>query len=101
MSTTGRRSRSKYMPTYDYSQVDTWSMSGEEADVILNEFSRLVAAGDYEGAIKEAKKLPLAPNVALRWRDEVGKEALLAEGCNLADAEIVYGKDWLDNYMVD
>ncbi len=39
--------------------------------------------------------------MALLMRDTMGKEALLAEGWNLADAEIVYGKDWLDKYMVD
>ncbi len=101
MTATALRNYSKYAPNYDYSQVSNWSMSKEEADAILNEASRLWETGDEEGYYRELKKLPLAPNMALRMRDEEGKEALLAEGWNLADAEIVYGKDWLDNYMVD
>ncbi len=101
MTTTSRKPGSKYMPTYDYSQVNNWSMSKEESNAILNEATRRLQAGDEDGYFEEVKKLPLPPNMALRMRDEMGKEALLAEGCNLADAEIVYGKDWLDTYMVD
>ncbi len=96
-----RRNISKYTPTYDYSQVNNWSMSKEEATAILEEAARLFEAGDEEGHDRVAKKLPLLPNLALLMRDQMGKEALVAEGWNLADAEIVYGKDWLDNYMVD
>jgi hypothetical protein len=91
----------KYVPTYDYSQVNNWSMSKEESNAILEEAGKLLDAGDEEGHDRLIKKLPLPPNMALLWRDQYGKEALLAEGCNLADAEIVYGKDWLDKYMVD
>jgi hypothetical protein len=104
MTATSRKPRNKYnkyWPTYDYSQVNNWSMSKEESNAILHEASRLWEAGDKEGYFRVSKKLPLAPNLALMMRDDIGKEALLAEGWNLADAEIVYGKDWLDNYMVD
>ncbi len=96
-----RRNYSKYTPNYDYSQVDSWSMSKEEANAILDEAAKLWMAGDKEGYYRVSKRLPLPPNMALQMRDDKGKEALLAEGWNLADAEIVYGKDWLDNYMVD
>lgn len=98
-----KRSRdyTKYVPNYDYTQLNNWSMSKEESNAILEEATRLYEAGDREGYHRTIKKLPLAPNIALRMRDEIGKEALLAEGCNLADAEIVYGKNWLDEYMVD
>jgi hypothetical protein len=101
MSATHQRPKKTYMPTYDYSQVDNWSMSKEEANAIMNEASRLLEAGDREGFHREVKKIPLPPNMALSMRDEKGKNALLVEGWNLADAEIVFGKDWLDNYMVD
>jgi hypothetical protein len=101
MTVTARRRGSKYMPTYDYSQVNNWSMSKEEANAILDEASNLLDAGDEDGYFRVTKKLPLAPNIALMMRDDMGKEALLAGGYNLADAEIVYDKDWLDKYMVD
>lgn len=101
MTTALKRPRYKYTPTYDYSQCDQWSMSKEEAAAIFAEAHKCMERGDLDGYDKWAMKIPLPPNMALRMRDEKGKDALLAEGWNLADAEIVYGKDWLDNYMVD
>ncbi len=101
MTTALRKPKSKYMPTYDYSEVNNWSMSEEEANAILDEASRRLEADDEKGYFEMVMKLPLPPNMALLMRDQKGKEALVAEGWNLADAEIVYGKDWLDNYMVD
>ena len=101
MTAIGRKNRSKYTPTYNYSQCDNWSMSGEEADAILEEANSRLEAGDEDEFYMVAKKLPLPPNMALRMRDEIGKEEMLKSGFNFADAEIVFGKDWIDNYMVD
>lgn len=91
----------KYIPDYDYTEPELWSMSTEEKSKIFDEIRKCRAQGDEEGVYEWMKKLPLPPNIALQWRDEEGKEDLLASGANLADAEIAYGKDWLDNYMID
>ncbi len=76
-------------------------MSEEESNAILDEAGKRFEAGDEDGYFEMIRKLPLPPNMALLMRDQKGKETLVAEGWNLADAEIVYGKDWLDSYMVD
>lgn len=99
--TTATKKRSKYTPTYDYSECHTWSMTKEEAAAIYAEANDCMEKGDEEGYDNLIAKLPLPPNMALRLRDEMGKEKLLASGFNLADAAIVYGEDWLDNYMID
>lgn len=91
----------KYIPDYDYSQCDQWSMSKEEAAKIFAEANKCMDQDDEDGYYKWISKIPLPPNMALRLRDELGKEKLLASDYNLADAEIVYGKDWIDNYKVD
>lgn len=95
------KARSKYTPTYDYSECNNWSMSREEAAAIFVEANDCMERGDEDGYYAVIMKLPVPPNMALQMRDEMGKEKLLAAGYNLADAEIVYGKDWLDNYMVE
>lgn len=101
MSTAVKNKGRKYIPDYDYSQCDQWSMSKEEAAKIFAEANKYMQRGDMDGYFEWTMKIPLAPNIALRMRDEMGKEELLASGFNLADAEIVYGKDWIDSYKID
>lgn len=101
MSTTTKNKGLKYIPDYDYTQCHQWSMAKEESAKIFLEASKCLEKGDEDGYDEWINKLPLPPNMALRLRDEMGKEELLATGFNLADAEIVYGKDWIDNYRVD
>lgn len=101
MSMTAKGNKSKYTPAYDYSQCGQWSMTKEEAAAIFAEANTRMEQGDEDGYYNLIKKLPLAPNMALRMRDEMGKDELLAAGYNLADADIVFGKDWLDNYKVE
>ncbi len=95
------KKKSKYSPDYDYSKCCEWSMSKEESDAIFEEAAKLLDSGDEDGYFECVKKIPLAPNMALLMRDDMGKEALLESGFNLKDAEIVYGADWLDNYAID
>lgn len=91
--------KSKYIPEYDYMN-GTWSMTDEEIGKIFEEAHSYAERGDWEGYQRVTQRLPATPNGALMARDELGKEGLLALGWNLADAEIAYGKNWLDEYKV-
>lgn len=95
-----RRRESKYVPTYDLTRGE-WSMSQEEMRRIFDQAHPFAERGDWETYLAIIRKIPVTPNAALMARDDYGKEGLLALGWNLADAEIAYGKDWLDNYKVD
>jgi hypothetical protein len=101
MTTTVKEPYSKYAPSYDYTNPHGWSMTPEEKKELLEKAAECHEKGDYEGYEYWSMKLPLAPNIALQMRDDYGKEALIKEGYNLGDAEIAYGKDWLDNYKIE
>ena len=100
MTARKQKTRSRYTPTYDYTTLTGWSMTPEEMNAILDKASECDDNGDEEGYDRWIHKLPLVPNMALMMLDDMGKEALLAEGFNLADAEIAYGKDWLDTCRI-
>ncbi len=99
MSTT-RMKYPTYAATYDYTTDKGWSMPFKERDEIARRARQCRKAGDREGYDREMKKIPLEPNLAWMLRDQLGKREFLEEGYNLGDAEIAYGKNWVDEYRV-
>ncbi len=98
--TTDRIRFPSYATTYDYTTDEGWSMKDEERFAIAQRARQCRKAGDKEGYEREMKKIPLEPNIAWMMRDRLGKKAFLEEGYNLKDAEIAYGKNWVDEYKV-
>ena len=89
-----------YAAEYDYTTDKGWSMSIAERIEIAQRARQCRKAGDREGYEREMRKIPLEPNLAWMLRDRMGKKAFLEKGYNLKDAEIAYGKNWLDEYNV-
>lgn len=52
--------------------------------------------GDHEEAFRIRLKIPLAPHLAMAYKDTLGKEALIESGFDLSEAEAEYGSEWLD-----
>ncbi len=76
------------------------TMSTEELLYINKMANECIERGDEDAGFEWLGKVPLPPPMALyalkdRYR---GKEYLLEEGVNLADAEAFYGKDWMEKY---
>lgn len=90
----------RYAADYDYITDTGWSMTDKERIEITERAEKLEEMGDTKGYKREMKKIPLAPNLAWMLRDRLGKKAFLKQGYNLADAEIAYGKNWIDEYNV-
>lgn len=91
-----KRGPNKYSPTYDYRAIQ--SISNDEIEVIWKEADEFKIRGDKKGYSRTMRKLPMPPNLALLLRDALGKDEFLKCGFNLAEAEVAYGKDWLDEY---
>lgn len=89
-----------YATTYDYTTDKGWSMKDEERIAIAQRARQCRKAGDMEGYMREMRKIPMAPNLAWMTRDRIGKKAFLEAGYNLGDAEIAYGKNWVDEFRV-
>ncbi len=89
-----------YAATYDYTTDKGWSMSFEERTEIAQRARQCRKAGDMEEYDRLMKQIPLEPNLAWMLRDRLGKKEFLEEGYNLKDAEIAYGKNWVDEYRV-
>ncbi len=89
-----------YETTYDYTTDKGWSMKDAERIAITKRANKYEEAGDMEAYEQEMKKIPLAPNLAWMLRDLLGKKEFLEEGYNLKDAEIAYGKNWVDEFNV-
>lgn len=101
MATMRRRERyPTYAATYDYTTDKGWSMKDDERIAITAQAEKYEEAGDKEAYEREMKKIPLAPNLAWMLRDDLGKMRFLELGYNLKDAEIVYGKNWVDEFNV-
>lgn len=90
----------KYVADYDYSTDEGWSMTNAERNKIAKRAEEYERKGNTKAAEKETRKIPLAPNLAWMMRDHLGKKEFLAEGYNLKDAEIAYGKNWVDEFEV-
>jgi hypothetical protein len=55
----------------------------------------------HEGKMDEARAyhnahVPMKPYLAKIFKDKLGADALRASGCNLSEAEAVFGPGWLD-----
>jgi hypothetical protein len=103
MATMRKRRRERYpryAAMYDYTTDKGWSMTDAEAMAISDRADEYEAKGDMAASEREMKKIPLAPNLAWLMRDELGKKAFLEAGYNLKDAEIAYGKNWVDEFNV-
>lgn len=55
-----------------------------------------LTAGESEQSLKIRLQLPLAPHLAKAAKEIWGKDFLLSAGFNLSEAEVTYGKTWLD-----
>ncbi len=97
---TARMKFPTYETTYDYTTDKGWSMKDAERSAIMDRADKYEEAGDREAYEREMKKIPLSPNIAWMLRDRMGKKAFLEQGYNLNDAEIAYGKNWVDEYRV-
>ena len=56
----------------------------------------LKKAGKFEEADRIFKQVPVAPWLAAHIKKRMGAQFLLENGYNLADAELNFGKDWLN-----
>jgi hypothetical protein len=100
MNATAKQKTIPYVPDYDYTTEEGWSMTNAETDKILDRAAKYKEAGNEKASRQELKKIPLAPNLAWKLRDLLGKKDFLAEGYNLKDAEIAYGENWIDTHYV-
>ncbi len=69
----------------------------EEEQALLQAIHIAREQGKHEEADQMSKKLPMSPLIAKSYLESCGKEALLATGWDLSEAEEAYGKGWLDN----
>lgn len=68
----------------------------EETLTIIEQSQAARAAGNYEEGMRIAKRLPIAPHLAKAAKEIWGKKFLVEGGYDLSEAEVAYGKDWLD-----
>jgi len=70
-------------------------LTDDEISEILSKASALRKAGKEEEGLALAKQVPMPAYLAKFWKDHIGAEELLKLGWNMAEAEAVYGQDWL------
>ena len=68
----------------------------EKADIVM-ESIKIQEAGYKEEAMALRRTKPLSPWLAKFIKEKVGADFLIENGYNLAEAEVEYGKDWLDS----
>lgn len=71
-------------------------MSNDEKCRLLDIARKLKDEGNEEEYEKIRKQIPLAPHLAMAMKEVFGSEYARNSGFNFSDAEIKYGKDWLD-----
>jgi hypothetical protein len=71
-------------------------MSLDERSAIFRKADELRAAGKKEEAMAMSKTCPLSPYLAKILKEKVGVDYLRKSGWNMAEAEVEFGKDWLD-----
>ncbi len=68
--------------------------TAEERDRILEAYADACGDGNYEGADKIIREMPIHPRWAKIIADVIGKEFLL-KYFNITHANEVYGEEWL------
>jgi len=74
-------------------KVETMSVSEKLA--ISNKAIALKKAGDFEGADRLMKTIPLPYYLAKVMKEKQGLDVLLNSGWNLSEAEAEFGAEWL------
>jgi len=67
----------------------------EEKGRILVAIYEARKRGDSKEATRLSRQLPLAPQLAIALKENIGAEAIIEGGYNLVDVENAYGENWL------
>ena len=72
------------------------TMTLDEKLAISCKAAELRKAGDKEGASRLIRSTPMPPYLAKIYKEKVGVKELIESGWNLSEAEVEFGKDWLN-----
>ena len=72
------------------------TMTLDEKLTISNRALDLLDAGDREGYRRLIRTSPMPPYLAKVMKVKMGADYLIKGGWNLSEAEIEFGKDWLN-----
>ncbi|MDR0908533.1 MAG: hypothetical protein LBM77_02090 [Spirochaetaceae bacterium] len=77
--------------TYNKMPFDKWcSITGKVLE--MEKEGKKAEAMAYFNA-----NVPMLPFLAKIFKEKLGADVLRASGCNLSEAEAVFGSDWLDS----
>jgi len=71
------------------------TMTLDEKFAIAMKVIDLKKSGDFEGADRLIKTIPLPPYLAKISKEKVGTDYLINSGWNLSEAEAEFGENWL------
>ena len=71
-------------------------MTHEEVNTLLAQAIRASEQGNYDKQKSLLQKLPLPAHLAKIAKDMWGKDFLKCSQWDLSEAEVLYGKNWLD-----
>ena len=71
------------------------TMTLDEKLATSNKAFTLLEAGDREGYSRLIRSIPMPPYLAKVAKEKIGVDFLINGGWNLAEAEAVFGPDWL------
>jgi len=71
------------------------TMTLDEKLATLGRATELEKSGDFEGADRLVKSVPLPPYMAKVIKEKVSLDVLLNGGWNLSEVEVEFGHSWL------
>lgn len=72
------------------------NFTAEEWEVLSEQMGQAFRRGDLEEVCRIGRIIPVDPYTAKAFKQINGKEWLLELGCDLTEANLKWGKDWLD-----
>ena len=72
------------------------TMTLDEKLAISNRACALYKAGDMEGYSRLTRTIPMPPYLAKVMKGKMGADYLIKDGWNLSEADVEFGKNWLN-----
>jgi hypothetical protein len=76
--------------------TQTQAMTLDQKLAISNKAAELRRAGDKEGYRRLIRTVPMPPYLAKIMKEKMGADFLISGGWDLSEAEVEFGKNWLN-----